>query len=185
MKQIKEWLWLYIQRPVKRFFRQVYNLIRWFPVIWKDRDWDHEFIYTILQTKLKYQAEYISKNNRHMNAQYDAQRMMTCVRLIEKIKKESYADEYIEFHELEFSSTKIEDSDLYQLDITTKREWFDDYFLMYPLDYKRVIVTGEGRLNLIENKKDRIASNMSRNRHARAQRILFQILDRHIGGWWD
>jgi len=190
MKSIKAWIWLNIQWPIKEFFLRVFNLIRWFPIIWKDKDWDDWYIFNILQTKLKHQAEYIGKKDRHTRAQYDAQRMMTCVRLIDKIKEESYAGEYMEFHDLKFSSTKIENTNSYQMNVTTIRECFNDYFLMYPSDYKRVVVKGEGRLDVSKavdetDRKERIASNMSHNRQTRAQRLLFQLLDKHIQGWWD
>jgi hypothetical protein len=33
---------------IKQFFRNIHNLIRWFPIIWKDRDWDDHFIFEIL-----------------------------------------------------------------------------------------------------------------------------------------
>jgi hypothetical protein len=61
---------------------------------------------------------------------------------------------------------------------------------MYPSDYKRVVVKGEGWLDINKSndetdRKERIASNMSHNRQMRAQRILFQLLDKHIQGWWD
>ena len=33
--------------------RGVKNLIRWFPTIWKDRDYDHSYIYEVLRVKLE------------------------------------------------------------------------------------------------------------------------------------
>ena len=64
------------------------NIIKWLPIIWKDRDWDDHFIWEILKTKLKHQADYISKQDRHTQAQYDAQKMRLCVSLIEKIQED-------------------------------------------------------------------------------------------------
>ncbi len=29
------------------------NLKRWFPIIWKDRDWDDDYIFVLLEEKLK------------------------------------------------------------------------------------------------------------------------------------
>jgi hypothetical protein len=111
------------------------------------------------------------------------------VRLIEKIKEESYADEYMEYHKLEFGSVPIPGTDTYELDLTTIWEKYDEYFLAYPLDYKRVL-NGEGWLDINNvdsdlERRHRIASNMSHNRAKRAKKILFQLLDQHIEGWWD
>ena len=35
----------------------VKNLIKWFKIIWADRNWDHVFIYKIIEHKLKLQSE--------------------------------------------------------------------------------------------------------------------------------
>ena len=80
---------------IKQFFKRIYNLYRWFPIIWKDQDWDHSFIFDILKFKLKNQAEYIGYHDRHVSAKRDAEIMMLCVRLIDKIQNESYMDEII------------------------------------------------------------------------------------------
>jgi hypothetical protein len=115
--------------------------------------------------------------------------MRTCVRLIEKVKEESYQDEYMEYNELNFGSTPVPGTDTYKLDLTTTWENFDEYFLAYPLDYKRVL-NGAGWLDINNckddaDKKKKIAMNMSHLRGQRAKKILFQLLDRHIEGWWD
>ena len=62
---------------IKRFFRRFYNLCRWLPVIWKDQDWDHHYIWEVLKFKLKNQAEYIKTKGHHVDNERDAQRMMT------------------------------------------------------------------------------------------------------------
>ena len=188
--KINTWLWANIGWRIKNIYISLSNIIRWLPVLWKDRDWDDSFIFIILREKLKNQAEYIRKQDRHTLAQYDAQRIMTCVRLIDKIIEESYESEYLEFYDSDIITTKLENSDLYQLDIKIKRSCIDDYFLMYPLDYKRVVLKKEGWLNIDEEmdkveRDRRIASNMSHNRQKRAQRLLFRILDTHIHSWWD
>ena len=71
----------------------VENLYRWFWVIWRDRDWDHYYIFQVLKFKLEKQANHLAENGFHNNAQRDAELMMTCVRLIDKIQNEYYYDE--------------------------------------------------------------------------------------------
>ena len=66
----------------------VKNLYKWFRVIWNDRDWDHHYIFQVLKFKLEKQANYLTKNGFHNNAQRDAELMMTCVRLIDKLQNE-------------------------------------------------------------------------------------------------
>ena len=60
----------------KDFYNGVKNLIKWFPTIWKDRDWDSDFIYEILKNKIENQSHYINKHNRHTRAKRDAEIML-------------------------------------------------------------------------------------------------------------
>jgi len=53
------WLYENIGYRFKYVYNSIKNIIRWFPIIWKDRDYDDWYIYTILETKLKHQAKYI------------------------------------------------------------------------------------------------------------------------------
>lgn len=71
----------------------VKNLYKWFRVIWNDRDWDHYYIFEVLKFKLEKQAKHMAENGFHNNAQRDAELMMTCVRLIDKLQNEYYYDE--------------------------------------------------------------------------------------------
>jgi hypothetical protein len=71
----------------------VKNLYKWFWIIWKDRDWDHYYIFEVLKFKLEKQANHLAENGFHNNAQRDAELMMTCVRLIDKLQNEYYYDE--------------------------------------------------------------------------------------------
>ena len=53
-------------KKIWKFFRSIkygiQNIIKWFPVIWQDRDWDHWFILKIFHFKLneveKFQRKY-------------------------------------------------------------------------------------------------------------------------------
>jgi len=57
-KKIEDWWWDYIQYPLKSLKQSIKNIIYYFPIVWKDRDWDGSFIYEILKSKLKKQAEF-------------------------------------------------------------------------------------------------------------------------------
>lgn len=39
------------------------NLIKWFPIIWKDKDWDSGYMYEMLYHKLNFMHEYFSQSN--------------------------------------------------------------------------------------------------------------------------
>jgi hypothetical protein len=80
---------------VRRILRRIKNLVRWLPIIWKDEQWDYYHIFEILKYKLIFTAEHTRKNGYHVNSDYDADKMMLCVRLIEKIQNEAYMEELL------------------------------------------------------------------------------------------
>jgi hypothetical protein len=80
---------------LRRFKRRLFNLVRWLPVIWKDEQWDHHYIFEILKHKLIIMSNAIRKSGNHTMAEYDANRMMLAVRLIEKVQNEDYLIEMI------------------------------------------------------------------------------------------
>jgi hypothetical protein len=72
----------------------VKNLYKWFWVIWKDRDFDHHYIFEVLKFKLEKQAKHLGERNWHESSKRDAEIMMTCVRLINKLQNEEYYEAY-------------------------------------------------------------------------------------------
>ena len=57
---------------MKTTISRIKNLIRWFPVIWNDRDWDSEFTLDILLKKLEHQRDFfLSKDTRSMLVEVD------------------------------------------------------------------------------------------------------------------
>ena len=178
---------------IRYFINSIKNLIRWFPIIWNDRDWDDWYIYTILETKLKHQAKYIGDKDRHTRAKRDSELMRTCTRLIKKIKEEEYDSEWMDYHMSNYNWLDIpDDPDSKQLDIELKSETFDDYFLKYPTDYRRVISNARNQIfNIIDpelshtERRQRIAMNMGIIRQERARKLLFKLLERNIECWWD
>lgn len=183
-----DFYWKLLGWRINQFKKSVKNLIRWFPVMWKDRDWDDHYIWEILKTKLKYQSEYIGSRDIHVNAKYDAERMMWCVRLIDKIQDEFYSGEYMDYHESRFNWLDIEgDSENKQLDIQEISENYDEYFAKHKAAVRKVLANKELQIFELndDNYKQRLAMNLGHYNEKRAQDLLFKILNRDIRGWWD
>ena len=173
----------------KYFISGVKNLIYWFPIIWKDRNWDGHYIFEIIQHKLVAQANYIDKRDFHTRAQLDAKRMRLCVKLIKKIQEEDYTMEYMDYTKDRVWFTDCEDrpgSSLYNSEEVWEK--YDEYFKKYPLVYKKVL-KGEGVFTLDgrdESQMKRvIAMNIAHLNHDRARKLLFKIMEENIEGWWD
>jgi hypothetical protein len=196
METIKDkWHWK-LQRWVKHdlpylhleFARGIKNLWRWFPVIWKDRDWDDHYIFEILKTKLKNQAEYIGTRNIHTRAKRDSEIMLLCARLTEKVQEEFYSMEYMDYHESRYNWIDSEDfPDSKQLEIEEISENYDEYLAKHKLAVKRVISDPKHQIFKLteDDYKQRLAMNVSHYNHKRARKILFELMERNIEGWWD
>lgn len=166
----------------KEFVRGVKNLWKWLPVIWKDRDWDDYYIWEVLIFKLKKQAKYIGDRDFHTRAKRDAEIMMTCVRLMEKIKNESYGMEYMDYCEDDFEFVPCDDKpDYSELKITPISENFNEYFAKRKTAYRYIT---KQYANFITDHKH-IAMRMGQHQHNKARRILFTLMERNIEGWWD
>ncbi len=186
-------IWLWWEHDGKyyhKYFKQgIKNIWYWFPVIWKDRDWDGHYIFEILQHKLTAQANYIGRRDFHTRAQQDARRMRLCVKLIKKVQEEDYTMEYMDYHKDRIWFTPVEDNSGNSL-WNSEEVWekYDDYFAKYPLVYKKIL-KGEGVFTLDgRNEADMkrvIAMNIAHLNHDRARKLLFKIMEENIEGWWD
>ena len=83
----------------KDFIRGVKNLWRWFPTIWKDRDWDDHFIFELIRVKVQNQAKYIGDRDFHVSAKRDAEIMRTVAKLIKLQQDDFYGMEYMDYHD--------------------------------------------------------------------------------------
>jgi uncharacterized protein YbcV (DUF1398 family) len=80
---------------IKEYIRKIKNLIRWAPIIWKDRDWDYYFIYEILKHKLTFTEKYIREKGIHMYNTEDADSILKSIDLIDKVQTEYHLDKYL------------------------------------------------------------------------------------------
>ena len=115
---------------MRTWYKRIKNIIRWIPVLWKDKDWDYWHTFEILKTKLKFQSEHFRKHGYHVSSEREAEKMELCVRLIDKVQNEYYLDEVLG------------------------------------------LVTDEVMINAI-------------NKHDKAKRILFKLLENNIEKWWN
>ena len=163
------------------------NIWYWLPIIWKDRNWDSNFIFEIMMHKLKAQSKYIGSRGFHMRAERDAEIMMTCVRLMKLVQEETYSSEQSDYHKTKHWFEDVEGKpEVSSWESRLLEENFDDYFKKYPLVYKRVL-NGEGMFKRKgrEDDKQVIAMNISHINHDRAKKLLFKLMEENIERWWD
>jgi len=168
LDKLKIWVRFDAKHIPRNFIYGIKNLIKWFPIICKDRDWDTFYIYEILRFKLKKQGEYIGNRNIHTQAKRDSEQILLCTKLIKNCQDEYYGMEYMSYYENEFS----------------------EYFKKYPRQYKKVISGEINRFNQpLEKKKENggkiIAMEIAHENQLRCKNLLFNVLSEKINGWWD
>lgn len=172
----------------KEFVRGVKNLWRWFPTIWKDRDWDDSFIFEILRVKLEHQAKYIGGRGIHVSAKRDAEKMRLVSKLIQLQKDDFYSMEYMDYHNTKYDFVPTDETEQwYTMEDTLISERFDEYFAKYPRIYKEVFsdvcVSNDTIVDV--DTKFKIAMKMAHKNQERCKKLIFKIMESEIERWWD
>lgn len=175
--------------PIHNCDNGIRNLYRWFSVIWKDRDWDHSYIFGILKYKLIRQREYLVSNNRHLGIDQDNRDMTICLNLIERIQQEYYGLEYMDYKQsnirFEKTGNQYEGEDTYKMEEDLISERYDEFLNRYKSTVRYILKNGyRGRKIDIED-KDILCMYVSQYNQEKCQRLLFNILNDRILGWWD
>jgi len=172
----------------KDFYRGVKNLWRWFPTIWKDRDWDHSFIFEIIKVKLEHQAKSIGNRDRHTTAKRDSDRMRLVAKLIKLQQNDFYHMEYMDYHETKYDFVPTDETKKwYTMEDTLISERFDEYFAKYSRLYKKVMA-GEIKLygeDINVTDKVKIAICIANHNQERCKNLIFKIMSEQILYWWD
>jgi len=70
------------------------NLIRWFPIIWNDYNWDHHYILVVLKKKLELMEKaFRSDKAWGADSQKEADNMRCAINLLDRMVKDDYLDE--------------------------------------------------------------------------------------------
>ena len=80
---------------IKNKIRQIRNVLRWIPIIWRDRDWDYYFIYEMLKQKLINVEKFTRRDGVHFYNNRDADGILKVIEMIEKVQTEYHLDKYL------------------------------------------------------------------------------------------
>ena len=188
--EYNEWYWKvyrWIKWDLKHFPRNVKqgfkNLYKWLPIIWKDRDWDDHYIFEVLKFKLKNTADYFEEKQRFVGWESEVKYIRICESLIKKIQDDYYRMEYYDYVEHNIQIVPALDKDTYKLKSTVTKNNLDQYLALYPRTKKQVIASGKYKNYTPEDMG--IALSMGMERHEKARKLLFKIIQERIEAWWD
>lgn len=165
---------------IRDFIDGIKNIIRWAPTLYKDKDWDHSFILTILQKKIEFQRKEIIYANRHIGVDIDNRDMTIVLNLIERVREDYYGMEYFDYSETKFRFEPIENKPEFStLEIDVLSERYDDYLNKYPSTVRKIL---KEKPNL---EKRELCFYVAQYNHEKANDLLFKILKERMGYWWD
>ena len=140
---------------VSNIYDGIGNLIKWIPIIWKDRWFDYSFLAKIISHKLFLDAKEYEKQGIHLYADRDARKMKICAELMKRISDYDYFEK----------KTKIWDLDLdYEKD--------PNHTLLTPTSKKDSVKLRRAGKNEEELRKYYLD-------------YCFKIMSRSVQTWWD
>lgn len=183
-------IWRYLPIWLKEFITGIKNLIKWRSTIWKDRDWDGGFIYEIIQKKLEFQQRELVGANRSVDTWIVNRDITICLNLLEKVRNDSYGMEYLDYHKSSFKSIPLtgEYEGYSEIKVDIISEKFDDYISKNRLMQKKAIKYLEENSHIYSSPstdKKLQCMTISRLKHDKAKKLLFNILENRIESWWD
>jgi hypothetical protein len=167
----------------KEFVDGVINIIRWMPTLYRDRDWDDFYITKMLQKKIEYQREHLIKHNRHTSIPQDNRDMTWVLNLLERKHEDYYQLEKYDYEDSEFVFTPcIDKPGCSTLDTKINSENWDEYLAKYKGAVRRVKKLYPNKD--LSNKED-LTHYVGRYNQARANKLLWRIMEERSARWWD
>lgn len=164
---LKDFWYDKIRLPIKRFFVSISNLISWFPIIWRDQDWDHNYLYEILHFKLK-RMEKCLRNGHHMDCEEDADNIQICVECLERLIVDEYVDKDWDFIRSKWGEIRWEECEnkpgyceMKLENIKTEKD---------EEEYRKDVH------ELLEKEENLVKDDLS---------LLFEVMKDKIRNWWD
>jgi hypothetical protein len=143
----------------------VKNIIIWLPIIWKDRDFDHSYMYEIMYFKLRNMQKFFESNNTMCaNSNCRARQIMIAKNLCKRLIEQNYLSNALTNYESKYG---------------------DNYdFHFEPVEGKpfhRLVWDWTEK----QEKEFKKASDHSEYMEQQDLNYLFTHMRKYIQGWWD
>ena len=161
-----------------QFRRGVLNLVRWFSVIWKDRDYDYCFMEAVLMKKLEFMAEEFSDEPEK------AQRMLLVVKLLQRAYDGHYEMEHTKYYEQDYYINQFRQLIWLKPVVDDLGFYFDKYPLVYAKVMKNFTYKDREHLSYSET-RIKIAALMANYNHERCRELAYKIISTNLHHWWN
>ena len=151
--------------------RGIFNLVKWFPVVWKDRWWDYEFLLIVLRFKLRDMEKNFREKGIHVHAEKDTNKMQRCLYALNRLLDFDYNEMVFRHHDKKWGKAKI--------------DWVDtDNKKFKELRISRCnVITEEDKER--ERKEYRGLSGHVEYLIGQDLDYLFSMMRKHVRNWWD
>lgn len=158
----------WIIKQFRSFGYSIRNLIRWLPIIWKDRDWDQFYLENILIFKLKNMSKFYHQGKNVYSVESDkvAAEIDEVVNLFERIQKDEYELEI----DPNFNDWITDDRPLSTKEMIDRelcRIFNGPDFSEEELEYRKQVYENA----LTKRQKD--------------LQTAYRLISENIDGWWD
>lgn len=172
-------IWKRLHWRIRNFLIGCKNIIKWTPTLFKDRDWDQYHIYTILQKKIEFQRKEIVYANRSTRVWQDNRDMTIILNLLQRVKNGYYECEHTDYYEMKVETIPVDGTSLKQMKFEVLSERYDEYLNKHKSSARKVLKE-EGEID-----KETLCMLVARHNQERARKLLFNMLNEKIEGWWD
>ena len=162
----------------KRKYQQIQRVIDFLPIIWKGFDFDYICSIELFKKQLERQASFLeSERALTLEAQNNAKKIRTALRLMDIVYDEKYIDEvFTELTEL-YGESKMDF-------ISTGEESKFGGEKLYTLK-----ITNQSAINEIHQEKINQERSekikLARIKQKRAHKLLWDYIEHNIQNWWD
>jgi len=179
--------------PIREFFKSIWRIITWIPLLWKLRPWDNNGIYKILIKNITDMEVYMSEKGSKIIEYWEeeSKSMKVVIELLKRVDDEFYNLEYLDYHEFAILWTEFEEKrgnkmeKFYKFESEITEHKFLEYFKLYPNEYRKAkLKTNRVGEEFTPKECENIAFHMSMSLHEKAKRVLFNYMSYKIPGWW-
>lgn len=165
----------------KRKYRQIRNVFRWLPIIWKQYDFDYSESIEVFKFQLQKQAEFFESDMSFTaSAPYQAKRIRTILKLMDKVYNEEYGTDYQDILKEMYGEDVLEVSFI-DLSEFSYNVFSGKNEKLHSMKYK--YESWDNAEEITEIKDELFV--MSINRQNRAHKILWELIEHNIQGFWD
>jgi hypothetical protein len=144
------------------------NVVRYAPVIWSDRDWDHYYLLKLLEFKFRNMAVACGDEGHHVNSDREGRQLRVCAHLVKRIREDDYFKNLAGPIEYRRSGKVLS---TYRTHLRTRR-----FGYISPVHRNGIAVTW--------NEYKRLHDQAEKQKHDDLA-LLTTMIRRHLLTWWD